>query len=154
MTISQTAEYALRAIVWLARDPDHALGTPRIARATQVPAGYLARVLQSLARAGLVLSNPGRSGGFRLVRPPESITVLDVVNAVDPVRRIETCPLKIPDHGSNLCPLHRRLDAAIAATEQAFRETTIAELLTEPSLSQPLCSCEPPADDAVRAPTR
>ena len=151
MTISQTAEYALRAVVWLAREPENAVGTPRIARATQVPAGYLSRVLQSLARAGLVTSNPGRSGGFRLARPPKRITVLDVVNAVDPVRRIGKCPLKIDDHGSNLCPLHRRLDAAIGATEKAFRETSIAELLTEPSTSRPLCSCDEDADVAARA---
>ena len=52
MTISQTAEYALRAIVWLARDPQTPLGTRRIARAPHVPAGYLARVLQAPALAG------------------------------------------------------------------------------------------------------
>lgn len=142
MTISQTAEYALRAVVWLAIEPDNTVGTPRIARETQVPAGYLSRVLQSLARAGLVTSTPGRSGGFKLTRPATHITVLDVVNAVDPVRRIEKCPLNIGDHGLNLCPLHRRLDAAIAATETAFRETCIAELLSDPSTSRPLCSCD------------
>lgn len=141
MMISQTAEYALRAVVWLAIEPDKAIGTPRIARATKVPPGYLSRVLQSLARAGLVTSNPGRSGGFRLTRSPKDISVLDVVNAVDPIRRIERCPLDIDDHGLNLCPLHRRLDAAIAATESAFRETSIGELLTDPSASRPLCSC-------------
>ncbi len=142
MMISQTAEYALRAVVWLAVEPDKAIGTPRIARMTKVPPAYLSRVLQSLARAGLVKSNPGRSGGFRLTRSPNDISVLDVVNAVDPIRRIERCPLDIDDHGLNLCPLHRRLDAAIAATERAFRETSIGELLTDPSTSRPLCSCD------------
>lgn len=151
MTISRTAEYALLAVVCLAREPDNAVGTPRIARATKIPAGYLSRVLQSLARAGLVTSNPGRSGGFRLARPPKLITILDVVNAVDPVRRIEKCPLNIDDHGSNLCPLHRRLDAAIGATEKAFRETSIAELVTEPTTARPSCSCERHADVAARA---
>lgn len=152
MTISQTAEYALRAVVWLAIEPDRAVGTPRIARATKVPAGYLSRVLQSLARAGLVTSNPGRSGGFRLARLPKDISVLDVVNAVDPIRRIDKCPLNIDDHGLNLCPLHRRLDAAIAATESAFRETKIAELLSDPSRSRPLCSSDD--FDEVTARTR
>jgi Rrf2 family nitric oxide-sensitive transcriptional repressor len=75
MTISHTAEYALRAIVWLARDPDTSLGTPRIARATRVPLGYLPRVLQALARADLVESTPGRAGGFRLTRSPRKISV-------------------------------------------------------------------------------
>ncbi len=109
---------------------------------TKVSPAYLSRVLQSLARAGLVKSTPGRSGGFRLTRSPKDISVLDVVNAVDPIRRIERCPLDIDDHGLNLCPLHRRLDAAIAATERVFRETSIGELLTDPSTSRPLCSCD------------
>lgn len=50
---SQTAEYALRAVVWLASQPERALNTRQISAATQVPAGYLSKVLQALARAGL-----------------------------------------------------------------------------------------------------
>lgn len=139
MTISQTAEYALRAIVWLARDPGTPLGTPRIARATHVPAGYLCRVLQALARAGLVESNPGRSGGFRLMRAPRDISVLDVVNAVDPVQRIVRCPLGLKSHRGHLCPLHRRLDDAAALVQRAYAETTIAEILAESSPIAALC---------------
>ena len=48
MTISQTAEYALRAVVWLAGHAEAAMGTPEIARSTRVPPGYLAKVLQLL----------------------------------------------------------------------------------------------------------
>lgn len=137
--ISQTAEYALRAVVWLAGNPEATFGTPQIARATQVPAGYLSKTLQALARAGLVESNPGRGGGFRLARPPADISVLDVVNVVDPVQRIRTCPLKLKSHRRQLCPLHRRLDAAAAAVEKAFAETTIAEVVGDSSLIRPLC---------------
>lgn len=139
MTISRTAEYALRAVVWLARDPDTPLGTPRIARATHVPPGYLSRVLQALARAGLVESNPGRSGGFRLKRSPRDISVLDVVNAVDPVERIVRCPLGLKKHHGQLCPLHRRLDEAAAMVQRAYAETTIAEILAEESPAGVLC---------------
>ena len=139
MTISQTAEYALRAIVWLARDPDTPLGTPRIARATHVPAGYLCRVLQALGRAGLVDSNPGRAGGFRLMRAPREISVLDVVNAVDPVQRIVRCPLELKSHRGHLCPLHRRLDEAAAMVQRAYAEATIAEILAEASPIAALC---------------
>ena len=136
--ISQTAEYALRAVIWLAGHPEEALGTKRISREVQVPAGYLAKVLQTLARAGLVHSAPGRGGGFRLTRPAEEITVLDVVNAVDPVQRIRTCPLHLASHAKNLCPLHRRLDSAMAQMESAFAESTVADLLAEETESPPL----------------
>ncbi len=139
MTISQTAEYALRAIIWLARDPEAPLGTQRIARATRVPAGYLSRVLQSLARAGLVESNPGRTGGFRLKRAPREISVLDVVSAVDPVQRIVRCPLGLRSHRGQLCPLHRRLDEAAALVQGAYAATSIADLVAEASPVGVLC---------------
>ena len=137
--ISQSAEYALRAVVCLAEDPDCRMSTSRIAETTKVPPGYLSKVLQSLGRRGLVASVPGRIGGFRLSRSPAAITVLDVVNAVDPVARITTCPLGLRAHGTRLCPLHRRLDEAAEAVEKAFSATTIAELAREPGAVGALC---------------
>ena len=139
MTISQTAEYALRAVVWLASHPDVNLSTEEIAGATQVPRGYLSKVLQALARAGLVASQPGRRGGFQLTRPTAEISVLDVINAVDPVQRIESCPLGLRSHIQELCPLHRRLDKALALVEDAFASSTIAELVSEGTRISPLC---------------
>lgn len=113
--------------------------TATIAEITRVPPGYLAKVLQTLRKAGLVDSRRGLGGGFRLVRPAEEVTVLEVVNAVDPIKRIHRCPLGIDSHGTNLCPLHRRLDDATGLVEQSFASTTIAELLSAPGRSAPLC---------------
>jgi len=146
--ISPTAEYALRAIVALAQRPVGAMVTPEIAAITKVPPGYLAKVLQVLGRAGLVVSKRGLGGGFTLARPPEEISVLDVVNAIDPIRRIERCPLGIEDHGSQLCPLHRRVDDVIAAVEHCFAGSTIASLMGAPGWSSPLCQ---PAGSEERA---
>jgi len=136
---SQTAEYALRAVVWLASHPDRALSTLEISAATKVPAGYLSKVLQGLARGKLVVSSSGRNGGFLLARPPERISVLDVINAVDGIQRIRKCPLGLRSHHRVLCPLHKRLDDAMATVERAFADSSIAELLAEPSASTPLC---------------
>lgn len=136
---SQTAEYALRAIVWLASHPDHALSTLQISAATRVPAGYLSKVLQALARGKLVVSSSGRNGGFLLARPPQRISVLNVINAVDGIQRIKKCPLGLRSHHRVLCPLHKRLDDAMATVERAFADSTIAELLAESSTSTPLC---------------
>jgi Rrf2 family protein len=127
--ISQTAEYALRAIVCLAARPTEAQTSRQIAGTSKVPAGYLAKVMQSLVRAGIVRSQRGQHGGFTLRRPPEAITVLEVVNAVDPVKRIHACPLDLPEHRERLCPLHQRLDEAAAIVEKTFRTSTIAEML-------------------------
>ena len=70
---------------------------------------------------------------------PDELSILDVVNIVEPLKRIQTCPLGIQSHGITLCPLHRRLDKAIEATETIFRETTLAEMLSQPGSVSPLC---------------
>lgn len=135
--ISPTAEYALRAIVAIAQASSEATITPLIARITKVPAGYLSKVLQTLRRAGLVDSRRGLGGGFTLAKPAAEISVLDVVNAVDPIKRIYQCPLGIESYGGHLCPLHRRLDEVAAAVERSFAQTTIGDLLAQPGRSTP-----------------
>src|SRR5690606_35834967 len=66
------------------------------------------------------------------------ISILDVINAVDPIKRITTCPLNLPSHGANLCPLHRRLDNALELVEKALADSTLAELVVDPAGSKPL----------------
>ena len=137
--LSQTVEYALRAAVYLAGSKGRAGTLDQIAAVTRVPHAYLSKVLQALARGGIVVSKRGLQGGFVLARTPDRISILEVVTAVDPIRRIRTCPLGIASHGTNLCPLHHRMDAALASVENAFAETTLAEVLAEPGRSVPLC---------------
>jgi Rrf2 family transcriptional regulator, nitric oxide-sensitive transcriptional repressor len=108
-----------------------------------VPAGYLAKVLQILGRAGLVTAQRGLGGGFSLARDAAEITALDVVEAVDPLARITACPLGIASHGGRLCPLHRRLDAVIESTIRALGESTIAEIVAEPDAGVPFCDRAP-----------
>ena len=136
---SQTVEYALRAVVYLAGKSGGPASTAAVAKATKVPPAYLVKVLQSLVKAGIVSARRGVGGGVALAQAPATLSILEVVNAVDPIRRIQTCPLDLAAHGARLCPLHRRVDAALAAVEAAFRDTTLAEVLTEPSRSKPLC---------------
>jgi Rrf2 family nitric oxide-sensitive transcriptional repressor len=137
--ISQTVEYALRAVVHLASEAPKARTTDQVAKATRVPRAYLSKVLQSLRRAGMVHSRRGIGGGMTLTKSPAEISILEVVNAVEPIQRIRTCPLNLAAHGVHLCPLHRRLDNALALFEEAFRNSTLAEVLAEPTASVPLC---------------
>lgn len=136
---SQTVEYALRAVVHLAYEAPAARTTAQIADATRVPRDYLAKILQGLSKKGIVTTQRGVGGGVSLAKEPGELTILDVVNAVEPIERITTCPLGLKTHGVRLCPLHRRLDDALAQVEAAFGRTTLAEVLAEPSESVPLC---------------
>jgi Rrf2 family nitric oxide-sensitive transcriptional repressor len=136
---SQTVEYALRAVVHLADQAPASRTTDQIATATLVPKAYLSKVLQGLCQANIVHSRRGLGGGMTLTKSASELTILDVVNAVELIGRIRECPLGLTAHGVRLCPLHKRLDNALALVEKAFRQTTLAEILAEPTESQPLC---------------
>lgn len=139
MVLPQTVEYALRAAVWLA-SCEEGQTAGRIAAATKVPVSYLLKVLQSLSRAGLVRAKRGVRGGFVLARAASEISLLDVLSAIEPMRRIDRCPLGVGAHAGALCPLHRRLDAATEQMERAFRETSLAALLVPDEALSPLCT--------------
>ena len=139
MALSQTAEYALRAVVWLAQNPGEPQTTQQIADATQVPTSYLPKVFQPLVRNGLISGQRGLGGGYSLIRDPSEVTMLDVVNCVDPVERIETCPLDLKSHGVRLCPLHSMLNQMIVSEEKRMAQTRIGDLLGRPGQVQPLC---------------
>jgi Rrf2 family protein len=139
LMFSQTVEYALRTVLHLAA-AGTSCTTADIARVTQVPRAYLSKVIQALSQAGVVRSHRGAGGGVSLAKSAADLTILDVVNAVEPVQRIRTCPLNLPSHGVNLCPLHQRMDRALELVETALRESTVAEVLAEPASSVPLCN--------------
>ncbi|MGE0376053.1 MAG: Rrf2 family transcriptional regulator [Planctomycetaceae bacterium] len=126
---SRTADYALRAVCMIARHAGDSLTTEQIAAGTKVPPAYLSKVLQSLSRAQIVATQRGSGGGVSLARPADHVTVFDIVDAVDPFQRIESCPLGLAEHGVHLCPMHSQLDEALGLIEQTFRSTTIADLL-------------------------
>ncbi len=144
MLFSQTAEYALRAITFLADHAESVQTSKQIAEGTKVPAGYLPKILQTLGRGGLVSGQRGIGGGFELTRSADQISVLDVINAVDPIRRILTCPLGLKGHGTTLCPMHRNLDDGLARIEETFAATTIHDLLHTPTTSPPMRELELP----------
>lgn len=129
-------------MVCLARPPLRPAAADALAERTKVPRSYLQRVMQDLAASGLVRSRPGPGGGYELARPAEEVSILDVVNAVSPIERIRNCPLGLKSH-VELCPLHKELDAAYAATEAAFRSVTLLSLIESTSPIIPLCEPEP-----------
>ncbi len=91
--LSQTAEYALRAVACLGAREGSPVSADLLAEETKIPRRYLTRVLQDLAARGLVNSRSGPGGGYELALPTNKITILDVINSVDPIQRITRCPL-------------------------------------------------------------
>ncbi len=84
MQITQTADYAVRTVVYLAlHRKDGPVAAANIAREMTIPVDYISKVVQALSRAGLVESVPGRNGGARLARDPAELSMLEIVEAVD-----------------------------------------------------------------------
>ena len=140
---SQTQDYALRAIIWFAQQPCQPggakpYGNEQIARETRVAPSYMAKVLQHLAKAAILGSRRGVGGGFKLLRDIDELTVLEVINAVDPIQRITACPLGLETHRDCRCPMHARLDEALGLVEDALRKSTIRDVLYEKGRPQPL----------------
>jgi Rrf2 family nitric oxide-sensitive transcriptional repressor len=128
--LSRTAEYALRAMVYLAKRDGESISIREIADAAGVPQSYLSKIMHGIARANLVLSQRGKNGGFTLAREPAALTLFDIVQAVDPIHRITECPRGVEEHCDRLCPLHTFLDQQIAHLHESFRGQTIAMLMS------------------------
>jgi len=147
--ISQTAEYALRALVYLAKGNETPRTRQEISQNGLVPLDYLTKVMQMLSDHEIVSIKRGPGGGYLIVGPKERLTVLDVGAAIDRSLRVKQCPLGIVGHEA-LCPLHAKLDEAGALVESVFRETRIVDLATSTSrgLNRPNACTFPPASES------
>jgi Rrf2 family protein len=128
--LTQTGEYALRAMVYMARKGEgHFSGVKEIAGATGVPANYLAKILQQLARAKVLDSQKGYGGGFRLARRLEDICLFDIIDPLERVEKFEQCVL-----GQRLCndevacPLHDTWKAISGQYLGSLRNTTLRDI--------------------------
>ena len=130
---SQTVEYAMRAVVCLATNEERMMGAVEISSSTDVPQSYLIKVLQQLSRNGIVHSRRGKGGGFALARSSREISLLDIITAVDPIKRIKTCPLNLPSHCKSLCPLHSKLDTSFAELESSLGNAYVSEMIDKPT---------------------
>ena len=108
LQLTRGGEYALRAMTYLAGIPEGRIASlHEIGRAQDVPESFLAKILQSLVRAGLATSYRGAHGGFTLSRPADEITVRAVLEAVDGPIALNTCVLSPDDcERSESCRIH------------------------------------------------
>lgn len=138
MILSQTAVYALRAMLHLAERPDdQPVPVGEIASALDVPRNYLSKILHVLARRGLLRSARGPGGGFSLVLPPARTTLLEVAAHFDDMNR-DRCLLGRPEcRDEDPCPAHGQWKDVAAALHAFFSNTTIADLARRPTPPRP-----------------
>ena len=129
--LSRTEEYALRAAVCLARHyGDGARRARDIARETGVPANYMSKILHQLARAGVVHSERGRTGGFRLAGPPEEFQLSTVVGPFEPQIERTRCLLGRPEcSDEHPCGAHDRWKVIKEAALDFMEGTSLADVI-------------------------
>jgi len=133
MRLTRAGEYAVRCVLYLSRQGKGVLvSRMEIAARTDTPPPFLAKIAQQLAKAGIIEIMQGASGGYRLLLPPEKITLLRVIEAIigeislnDCVSRPESC------RQSATCAVHRVWDRANRQLRDTLRKTTFAELVEE-----------------------
>lgn len=127
--LSKTADYALRALLVLARS-DRAVTADEIAGLTGAPANYLGKTLGTMARAGLVRAARGRTGGFSLAATADSITVARIAQVFSEPREHRQCLLGTGRcNAADPCGAHHRWKRLMAAVSEPLEATTIADLL-------------------------
>lgn len=133
MQITRQADYALRAILFLARkynEKDKNAATRIIAEDQEIPSSFLAKIISQLSIAGIIQTTRGANGGVRLARKPEEISLLDVVEAIDGPITLNECvndPSVCP-FGDN-CPIHDVWCEAKAELVRKLSESTFDKLL-------------------------
>ncbi|HEX9704601.1 MAG TPA: Rrf2 family transcriptional regulator [Gemmatimonadales bacterium] len=129
--LSTTAEYALRAVLFLAQEAgERPVQVGAIARALGIPHNYLSKILHELARGGVLTSARGRRGGFRLAVPADQLPLFDVVSRFDQIAAGRTCLLGRPEcNDRSACAAHPRWKAVSEQVARFFQQTTVTDLL-------------------------
>jgi Rrf2 family protein len=132
--LSQTAEYALRASLWLAEHPGAAPArVGDLAQDLGVPQNYLSKTLHLLARAGVLQSTRGKHGGFQLARPAARIPLIEIIQPFERLTDSRTCILgRSVCSDTAPCQAHDRWKKVKEMTVAFFRDTTLADLVRQP----------------------
>ena len=138
MQLTRAADYAVRVLIHLASQPAHTRASRAgLAEAAECPEQFLSKVLQSLTRAGLVVSHRGNTGGFELPVSRQDVSVLYVVEAIEGPVRLNLClTSKEACARQGMCPAHPVWDEAQRAMVEVLRKSTIRDL-AHPAAAKP-----------------
>ncbi len=129
MHLTKKSKYALLGLAYLvSRERGTSVPLTEIAEAQALPATFLAKIFQDLARHGVLQADRGRGSGYMLRRFPADVRVREVVEAVEGPMALKRCLLWSNDCGeSEPCPLHYRLEQFHAQLDDVLNELTLAE---------------------------
>ena len=149
---TRRSDYGIRAAVCLAGMAAERVTAAEVAEEMDIPKGFLHQVLQELQRGGLVTSIAGRKGGYALSRPPDQISVLEIVEALEGPLRLGECALRGgPCRWEDVCALHEVWTAGRAAFCEQLASYTLADV-SRVDAQLRVGQYETPADSHRRGP--
>jgi Rrf2 family protein len=132
MQITRQADYAVRAVLYLAKNRDQRASTSQVAQEQRIPPSFLAKIISQLSIAGLLHTSRGARGGVTLAREPKEISLLEVIEAIDGPIQLNEC---VGENGSctfdHECPLRPVWCDAQEELVQRLRGTNFAQLITQ-----------------------
>lgn len=133
LQLTRDGEYAVRAVVFLAAQPEGKVSLiNEISEVQEVPKSYLSKIMQHLTRSGLVKSRRGARGGFMLARPAGSITLREAIEAVEGPIFLNVCLIKKGEcHRDDLCPVHPVWKEAQKKLMEVLDGKTLADLVKD-----------------------
>jgi Rrf2 family protein len=130
MLVTRKTDYAIRCILYLARDDDQVANVTEVSRNMHIPKTFLAKIFQRLVKAGLVESIRGMNGGFRLAKKPADISLLDIMAAIQGPVGINVCAVNSKKcRRSSTCSVHPVWVELRKEVDRRLREQTIAQLI-------------------------
>ncbi|MDA0710301.1 MAG: Rrf2 family transcriptional regulator [bacterium] len=133
MLFSKACEYGIRAMLYLAsQENDQPMRVREIAEKLKIPIPFLSKIVHSLSRNNLILSQKGPGGGVRLAKPPSQVTMLEVVEVIDGLDLFLACALGIP-HCSDAfpCPLHETWSTLRAEIYDMLANRTLDQVVDQ-----------------------
>jgi Rrf2 family protein len=129
MMVTRETDYAVRCVLYLAREQGQLANVSEIAQQMNIPKSFLAKILQRLVREGIAESIRGANGGFRLLKEPHQITLLEVLTTIQGIAPINTCAInKRNCHMSSKCSVHPIWVEIRREVERRLATRTIASL--------------------------
>ncbi len=136
MKTSKKTDYAVHALIILARNKAKEISVNEIAEIENVSPSYLAKVMQALSRNGLVISSEGKAGGYQLNKRASAISLADIVEVFEEKDNVFDCVDQI--HGCTIrgrCKIHRAFTEAYQKMLEELRKTTIEDIMSPEIIS-------------------
>jgi Rrf2 family protein len=133
MIYSTSTKYAVMALIELAvRQNDRPVQVREISKSTGIPHHFLAKLIQTLVKAGILSSTKGRGGGLKFVRSPEEVTIAEVVKAIDGQQVFQSCIFGLQNcDGTKNCPMHSVWGPIREQILKFLQKTTVADLASK-----------------------